>query len=136
MRLSPQRVTQLYVIKLVALFVVSLGLLLHGCRARGEAPPQELEGTWRTQAPGYHENFLRITPQAVAFGADGTPVTEQPIATVERRTDRDGEHYTITYLDADGRELQLALTYTAAQGGLLTFSNQPHLRWTKERGHS
>lgn len=128
--------TKLYVSLVFGVSVVALGLLLPGCRARSEAPPQELEGTWRTQAPGYHENFLRITPQAVAFGADGTPVIEQPIATVERRTDRDGEHYTITYLDADGRELQLALTYTAAQGGRLTFTNQPHLRWTKERGHS
>lgn len=136
MRCFQQRVTQLYVIRSIVMFGVAMGLLLHGCRARGEAPPQELEGTWRTQAPGYGQNFLRITSQAVAFGADGTPVIEQPIATVERRTDRDGEHYTITYLDADGRELQLALTYTAAQGGRLTFTNQPHLRWTKERGHS
>lgn len=128
--------TKLYVILVFGVSVVALGLLLPGCRARSEAPPQELEGTWRTQAPGYGENFLRITPQAVAFGAAGAPVIEQPIATVERHTDRDGEHYTITYLDADGHELQLALTYTAAQGGRLTFTNQPHLRWTKERGHS
>lgn len=128
--------TQLYVIKYGVSLVIALGLLFPGCRARSEAPPRELEGTWRTQAPGYGENYVRITPQAVAFGTDGTPVTEQPIATVERRTDRDGEHYTITYLDADGRELQLALTYTAAHGGRLTFTNQPHLRWTKERGHS
>lgn len=128
--------TQSFVVSCAAMATLVLALFLHGCGARSGPLPPELEGTWRTQAQGYAANFLRITPQVVAFGTDGTPATEYPIAQVAPRADEDGDGYTITYLDESGRELTLVLSYSAAYGGMLTFTHQSHLRWTKEREHS
>ncbi len=99
-------------------------------------PPQAIQGTWKTTAPGYTENYLRISGASVVFGVKGDIPHERIIKDVQHKKDASGELYTITYIEDDRSEFQLIFYHDTTAGEALVFKNQSKLRWTKQEGTS
>lgn len=109
---------------------------LSACEQDVGAPPAFLQGTWKTTAPGYTENYLRISSAGLVFGVDGDAPHERPIKSVQYKKDTSGELYTITYMEDDQSEFQLVLYHETAAGETLVFTHQSQLRWTRQGGAS
>ncbi len=118
------------------LLMVSVLAGVSACERPASAPPAFLYGTWKTTAPGYTENYLRISPTGLAFGVDGDVPHDRLIKSVRHKKDTAGELYTITYVEADQSEFQLVFYHETNSGESLVFKHQAQLRWTRQGGAS
>lgn len=118
------------------LFMVSVLAGLSACEKPMSTVPEFLHGTWKTTAPGYTENYLRISQAGVTFGVEGDVPHERLIKNVQHQKDKSGELYTITYVEDDRSEFQLVFYRETTAGEALVFKNQSKLRWTKHGGAS
>lgn len=96
--------------------------------------PGELVGTWRTEAPGYGDRYLTLTPGSVIFGTGEYSYDTYTIVDIEKTTEKSRTVYTVYYKEPGGVNYKLKFYYDADDGGLMTFKNQEHLIWARERG--
>jgi hypothetical protein len=115
--------------KLVAGFILVLGCL--ACHGGMKTPPQELMGTWITDAPAYQDRCLRFDSEHVLFGVgEDTQYTIQHIVGIDVRQDGKQTIYTIRAKDAEGTH-ELVFTYDPSDGGSLQIKNVRGVAWRK-----
>lgn len=102
---------------------VTASVLLAACET-ASPPPDDVVGTWVTDARGYEGRTMRIAADSVWFGTGDGGETGHAVRGVRV----DGPQVVIEYGDR-GREYQLALL--AAADGTLALGNRPEVRWRR-----
>ncbi|MEQ1795754.1 MAG: hypothetical protein ABL970_16350 [Nitrospira sp.] len=92
--------------------------------------PDELIGTWKTNAPGYEDGMLVFTNKAVLFSAGGEHLDGQAVRRLQAAPDGPRTLYTITYGDSRSEEQTLSFYYHT-RDRTITFKNQANLVWTR-----
>ncbi len=116
-------------------FLVAVTLLIAhgGCESKNDTVPVHLIGEWQTSDPQYADRFLEFTRRGVTFGTGGYSADVYRIDNVKVSRDKGQTLYTITYVDSDLDEYKLSFYYHTSDGGVITFKNQGHLTWKKQR---
>jgi hypothetical protein len=130
MRTTDEGRHRLHWLSRVALTALVLGL--GGCEGgtRLDLVPNELVGTWTTDAPGYDERALEIFEDGLVIWAEGVMIESRVLRTV-RRWDRAGlASYRFEYLDSDGGLTDFEFDFRAADG-LIRIRNQPDIAWRR-----
>ncbi len=100
--------------------------------------PGELVGTWRTAAPGYGDRYLTFTPGSVIFGTGESTYNTYAIVDVKKQREKSRTLYTVYHKEPAGEHYgenyKLSFYYDTDDGGLITFKNQAHLIWARDRG--
>lgn len=91
----------------------------------------DLNGVWKTQAPGYADRYMEISDGVIMFGTGGDTLESYVIDKVETRSNGARTLYTLTYLDRDRNEMRLSFYYESRGEPLITFKHQAHLTWTQ-----
>jgi hypothetical protein len=110
---------------------LALLVLIVGCRRAGDPVPEYLIGAWSTSAATHVGSTMELTKELVTFrGKDDTVVTGRIVnfTTVQEKS---AKFYRISYVNQDKNEYQLDVIYDPADGGTLSFKNQPGLVWTR-----
>lgn len=92
--------------------------------------PEKLLGIWSTTAPGYESRHLVFVKTGVAFGTgedspDGNLIRQIDVTPEGPRT-----RYRIVYR-GEGRGQSMLSFYYDEREHVITFLNQPHLKWTR-----
>jgi hypothetical protein len=124
---------------ILAVIVITLALgVIGGVVSNiGNAPacPDELIGSWTTNAPGYEDKVLLITKKGLAFNAGEGAVEGQAVRQLEAIPDGDRTLYTIVYGTSRSDEQVLSFHYHPRKH-TITFKTQSHLVWTRNRVES
>ena len=121
----------------VIVIILALGIIGGVVSAIGTAPscPDELIGSWTTKAPGYEGKGLLISKKGLAFDAGEGAVEGQAVRQLEAIPDGDRTLYSIVYGTSRSDEQVLSFYYHPRKH-TITFKNQPHLVWTRNRVES
>ncbi|MBP7146215.1 MAG: hypothetical protein KBD01_01635 [Acidobacteria bacterium] len=115
--------------------VLALALGAAGCdRGPAVQAPLRLIGTWRTDDPRYSGRYLKIAQNRIVFGGELGLAESHLITGVGIEPAKGGTAYTLSYLSAGGDPYEFRLIYRTDKEGLavLTFANQPGMRWLRE----
>ena len=96
---------------------------------------EELIGVWVTDDQKYLDHPFEIKRDTLIFeqGLGYFEFDVFPIVDLEK-TDADGNTlYIIHYVLPAGRKFEFSFYYTAAEGGVIRFKNQPEMKWTKKK---
>lgn len=110
---------------------LALLILNVGCSRAGDPLPEYLIGIWRTSAATHVGSTMELTKELVRFqGKDDTVVTGKIVnfVTIQEKT---ATYHRISYVDLDKNEYRLDVIYNPANGGTMSFKNQPGLVWTR-----
>lgn len=106
-----------------------------GCQAEAVTDiPEYLIGTWTTGAPQYDDRYLQFSSNHVMFGTGEYTYDTFTVVDIKKETEKFRTLYTVSYKEPGGARYKLRFYYDADDGGLLTFKNQAHLIWARERG--
>jgi len=106
-----------------------------GCQAEAVTDiPEYLIGTWTTGAPQYDDRYLQFSSNHVKFGTGEYTYDTFTVVDIKKETEKFRTLYTVSYKEPGGARYKLRFYYDADDGGLLTFKNQAHLIWARERG--
>ncbi len=95
--------------------------------------PDELLGTWKTEALKYQDTFLEIKTDLLVLGMKTGEVQSFTIAKVEGKKLCEGwELYTVFYQNDSLQKFEFPFYYKAAKNGVIRFKNQENLVWKKE----
>ena len=97
--------------------------------------PEELIGVWVTKDPKYSNYPFEIKENTVIFeqGLGYLDFDVYPIAGV-KKTESEGQTlYIIYYALPSGKIFEFSFYYSAANGGIIRFKNQPQMKWTKRK---
>jgi hypothetical protein len=116
----------------VIVIILALGVIGGVVSNIGNAPacPDELIGSWTTNAPGYEGKVLLISKKGLAFNAGEGAVEGQAVLQLETIPDGDRTLYSIVYGTSRNDEQVLSFYYHPRKH-TITFKNQPHLVWTR-----
>ena len=97
--------------------------------------PEELIGVWVTKNPLYSDRPFEIKKNTIVFeqGLGYLDFDVFPIAGVKKTEDEGQTSYTIYYTTASGKKFEFSFYYSAENGGIIRFKNQPEIKWTKRR---
>jgi hypothetical protein len=105
---------------------------LQACRHQSNAVPPELTGLWATTTPKYKDRNLEITPEFIIFWTGPRSATPHRITRVNKRWDeaKKSDLFEIEYSEQSERST-LRLHFIAAPEPVITFRNQPEIRWLR-----
>lgn len=113
---------------LVLLVLVNLYGLLWS--SRSDALPDEVLGMWTTTASNYADRAFEIRTDTLVLHTGGSDSTMRLIQKVEL-DDLDGRILlTIQYAEDSG-STNFSFYYDRADGGVITFKNQPSMKWRR-----
>lgn len=116
--------------RVVYTFLCWHALLQLGCQPA--APPPELIGVWRTDAPAYRDRPLEIQPGWVVFGTGGRASSSFARDGADYELRDDGSVLcTLFYRSADGSRTHLRLVFAEGPPESLRFENRPEV-WLRE----
>jgi hypothetical protein len=111
-------------------FLIFLTLIAAFACAQEATVPEALMGEWRTPAPRYEDRYLRFTTSSLAFGiGDGQEVCH-PIRKIEAAKEHSATVYTVHYMDSEGKESTLRLTYRFDAEETIQLNNRNEI-WMK-----
>ena len=120
---------------IIAFSLLALLFSHAGCQAEAVTDiPEYLIGTWTTGAPQYDDRYLQFTSNHVMFGTGEYTYDTFIVVDIKKETEKFRTLYTVSYMEPSGAKYKLRFYYDADNGGLLTFKNQAHLIWARERG--
>ena len=113
--------------------ILALGVIGGVVSNIGNAPacPDELIGSWTTNAPGYEDKVLLISKKGLAFNAGEGAVEGQAVLQLETIPDGDRTLYTIVYGTSQSNKQVLSFHYHPREH-TITFKTQSHLVWTRK----
>ena len=97
--------------------------------------PEELIGVWVTKDPNYFDRPFEIKKNTVIF-EQGLGYLDFDVFPIEggKKTELEGKTlYTIYYTIPSGKKFEFSFFYSAANGGIIRFKNQPEMTWTKRK---
>ena len=96
--------------------------------------PDELLGTWKTEALKYKDTFFEMKTGLLVLGTKADEVQSFTITKVERKKLREEEWvlYTVFYQNDSLQKFEFPLYYNPAKNGVIRFKNQENLVWKKE----
>ncbi|NIM18923.1 MAG: hypothetical protein GTO42_02710 [Candidatus Latescibacteria bacterium] len=112
---------------LFAVYVMSFGVDLE----RSKTAPQNVIGTWRTEAPKYADRYFEITENRIIFGTGGASFDSQKIRYVESITQGVTSYHAIYYGNLGENEYRFEFYYDPRDGGVIRFKNQIPIRWQR-----
>ena len=97
--------------------------------------PEELLGVWVTKDPNYFDRPFEIKKNTVIFeqGLGYLDFDVYPIEGVKKTESEGKTLYVIYYKIPSGKKFEFSFYYTAADGGIIRFKNQPQMKWTKRK---
>lgn len=114
--------------------VFSIALSGVGCSSDRGTPPDHLVGIWRTAVSQYSDSTMELMKDSIVFkGGDGSSVRGR-ITQFEQIQEGSTIFYRLSYRDAGKNEYHLNFAYDPANGGTVTFKNQPALVWKRTGG--
>jgi len=116
---------------LIGAALLALPVLWFALSVGGEAAaPEELHGTWTTDAPSYADRAFTITDSTVTFYQGGQDSTFHRLVGFEREADRSGAVYTLEY-EQGGQTLKYTFEYSASDE--IRIRNLEHMVWRRAR---
>jgi hypothetical protein len=117
----------------VIVIILALGVIGGIISMTGSPPscPDELIGSWTTNAPGYKDKVLLISKNGLAFNAGEGAAEGQAVRQLEAIPDGDRTLYTIVYGTSQSNEQVLSFHYHPRKH-TITFKTQSHLVWTRK----
>lgn len=99
------------------------------------AVPEELIGVWVTKDPNYIDRSFEIKKNTVIFeqGLGYLDFDVYPIEGVTKTESEGKTLYVIYYTIPSGKKFEFSFYYSAANGGIIRFKNQPEMKWTKRK---
>lgn len=97
--------------------------------------PEKLLGIWSTTAPGYEDRHLVFVKTGVAFGTGQDSPDGNLIKQIETAPEGPRTLYRIVYRTEGGGQGSLSFYYDE-RSHLITYLNQPHLKWKKLKQES
>jgi len=96
--------------------------------------PDELLGTWKTEALKYQDTFFEMKTGLLVLGTKTGEVQSFTITKVERKKlcEEEWVLYTVFYQNDSLQKLELPFYYHPAKKGFIRFKNQENLVWKKE----
>ncbi len=96
--------------------------------------PDELLGTWKTEALKYQDTFFEMKTDLLVLGMKTGEVHSFTITKVEGKKLREEEWvlYTVFYQNDSLQKFEFPFYYKAAKNGVIRFKNQENLVWKKE----
>lgn len=91
--------------------------------------PDELHGTWTTDAADYADRAFTITDSTVTFHQGGEDSTVHRLVGLEREADGDGSEYMLEY-EHDGHTLKLGFEFSDAAE--IRIRNQEEMVWSRD----
>jgi hypothetical protein len=124
----------------IPFLLILIAVIVYAPPLNNELPPY-LIGLWRSSTPGYEDRYMLFTQHSVVFGTGGFSGDVNVIYEVQASPVEAGapapsvgrELFTIRYLDAEKSKSDLQFYYDPPPAGVITFKNQEHLKWTKEK---
>jgi hypothetical protein len=116
---------------MVNIFLLIL-IFLVGCE-REVVFPQHLIGLWKTSAPKYADNFMKISQRTVIYGLGNSEIVAYAIDRIDIKKGEEGTTvYTCYLVNAEGGKDTLTLTYRPNSGGTLQIKNSEEI-WKKDK---
>jgi len=95
--------------------------------------PDELLGTWTTQAQEYQGIFLELNHKTIGFGKQDGSVDSYTIVKIKsRKMKGDWVRYTIFYRDHQLKKYEFPLLYNPYKYGIVRFLNKEQYTWIRE----
>lgn len=97
--------------------------------------PEELIGVWVTKDPNYFDRPFEIKKNTLIFeqGLGYLDFDVFPIEGVKKFESEGKTLYIIYYAIPSGKKFEFSFYYSAENGGIIRFKNQPEIIWTKRR---
>ena len=95
--------------------------------------PDSLIGRWTTSESRYKDRFLELSDATFTYGLGEDKEDVYFISSIEKNIQDNNTLYTINYSNIDGLEYTRSFYYYPANGGVIKFKNQKHIKWTKEK---
>ncbi len=111
--------------------IAAVMVLMAGCgQRRIKTTPEELLGVWKTTAETYADRFMEFRLEHVVFGTGGETSVTYELNGLVADVEADHTNYTVYYLNEEGLEYSMDISYYPQNGGIIRFVNQD-LTWRR-----
>ncbi len=101
-------------------------------RGLSEFVPEPLHDIWLTRDPSYSGRFVELHSKLIVFGiGDEGLRREHRVLWIEPTPLSDETLFTVAYLEDDGTESRVELTYSPKNDDL-RFTSRPYVHWQRE----
>jgi len=115
----------------IGLWIAVIWLGWSSCSPVAEQVPDHLVGIWKTSVSTHADSTMEFTKELVIFKGKSGEAVAGRIVEFAQLQDRSTVYYRLSYLDPDHHRYQLDFVYDPANGGSVTFKNQPNLTWKR-----
>lgn len=112
--------------------VILLILFIYpGCQSL-KSIPDELYGTWTTEAHEYEGVFLELNQTTITFGKKDGSVDSFIVSKIKKqRMEGDWIKYVFFYRDQQLKKFELSLLYHPDNNGIIRFMNREQNAWVR-----
>ena len=117
----------------ILMMVILLALIIFPNCQSLKSVPDELVGTWTTEAQEYRGIFLDLKPRTIQFGKKDGSVDSFNVTNIKRKEmSGDWIRYTIFYRDQDLKKYEFPIVYNPHNHGIVRFINKEQNTWIRE----
>ncbi len=117
----------------ILIIIILLALMLFPNCQSLKSVPDELIGTWTTEALEYKGVFLGLHQKTILFGKKDGSVDSFNIIKIKRnRMKGDWVRFTIFYRDHELKKYELPILYNPHNYGIVRFINKDQNTWSRE----